>query len=228
MNSEIDNTESLLRDSKSKEYEQNDFTVVNAYIDSLAYNQKAKIKQISFANKANRLKIIILSLIALLIVSVCLLFWVLSAKGLALTTTAKFNATTSSATSFENIRSAAKTRLKAEAPTVVELVQPPVVSVDRNFIIFESFNDDQNKLDNINSVTTGYQYSNSEEEFPSYQFCYARGNKVMGNARIRINVAKFSGGKIFPHEMNNDGLKQANISQDTFKKLINYCRFESQ
>jgi hypothetical protein len=25
-----------------------------------------------------------------------------------------------------------------------------------------------------------------------------------------------------------NGLEQANISQDTFKKLINYCRFESQ
>jgi hypothetical protein len=63
---------------------------------------------------------------------------------------------------------------------------------------------------------------------PSYQFCYARGIKVLGNTEIQIDVARFSEGKITQNEMDNEGLKQANITRATFEKLIDYCGFKSQ
>ena len=83
-------------------------------------------------------------------------------------------------------------------------------------------------MDNISSIVTGYKYSNSEEEFPSNQYCVARGTKVLVNSGVRIDVATLSYGKITQHVMDNEGLKQANITQAMFEKLIDYCGFKSQ
>ena len=228
MNSNLDNGDAPVKVSGTKEYVYNNFDVLNAYIDSLVNSQTAKIKQTAFVNKANRLKIVILFLTALLIVSACLLFWVMSAKGLALTNTTKSSEITSSVLNLETTRAAAQTRLKARETNSKTPQRPAAIPVVRNFTIFETVNGDQNELENISSVTTGYQYSNSEEEFPSSQFCYARGIKVLGNTRIRINVANLSHDKITRYEIDNDGLRQANISRATFEKLIDYCGFKSQ
>jgi len=228
MNSNLENGDAPVKVSSSKEYVYNNFDVLNAYIDSLVDSQTAKIKQTAFINKTNRLKIIILSLISLLIVSVCLFFWVLSAKGLALTNTNDSNEVTAPVLDLETTRAAALTRLEARKNSAKALELPAATPVVRDFTIFETINGDQNELENISSVTTGYKYSNSEEEFPSSQFCYARGTKVLGNAVVQIDVAKLSYGKITQYEIDNDGLKQANISRATFEKLIDYCGFKSQ
>ena len=228
MNPNLDNDDERLATAGSKEYVRNNFDILNAYIEGLIDNQAAKIKQTAFVNKANRLKIIILSLVALLIVSVCLLLWVMSAKGLALSNTTKSNEITSPVLNLETTRAAALTRLTARETSSQTLQRPASITIVRDFTIFETVNGDQNELENISSVVTGYKYSNSEEEFPSYQFCYARGIKVLGNTEIQIDVARFSDGKITQHDMDNDGLKQANISRATFEKLINYCGFKSQ
>ncbi|MDA7709262.1 hypothetical protein N8829_01185 [bacterium] len=228
MSSNLENGDVPVKASGSKEYVYNNFDVLNAYIGSLVDSQAAKIKQTAFINKTNRLKIIILSLISLLIISVCLFFWVLSAKGLALTNTNDSNEVTAPVLDLETTRAAALTRLEARKNSAKALELPAATPVVRDFTIFETINGDQNELENISSVTTGYKYSNSEEEFPSSQFCYARGTKVLGNAVVRINVAKLSYGKITQYEMDNDGLRQANISRATFEKLIDYCGFKSQ
>ena len=228
MNSNLENGDAPVKVSSSKEYVYNNFDVLNAYIDRLVNSQAAKIKQTAFVNKTNRLKIIILSLTSLLIISVCLFFWVLSAKGLALTNTTDSNEVTAAVLDLETTRSAALTRLEERKNSAKALELPAAIPVVRDFTIFETINGDQNELENISSVTTGYKYSNSEEEFPSSQFCYARGTKVLGNAVVQIDVAKLSYGKITQYEIDNDGLKQANISRATFEKLIDYCGFKSQ
>lgn len=228
MNSNLENGDAFVKVSGSKEYVYNNFDVLNAYIDSLVDSQAAKIKQTAFVNKTNRLKITILSLISLLIISVCLFFWVLSAKGLALTNTTKSNEVTAPVLDLETTRAAALTRLEAQENSSKALELTAAIPVVRDFTIFETVNGVQNGLDNISSIVTGYKYSNSEEVFPSYQFCYARGIKVLGNTEIQIDVAKFSDGKVTQQVMDNDGLKQANISRATFEKLIDYCGFKSQ
>jgi hypothetical protein len=228
MNSNLDNGDAPVKVSGTKEYVYNNFDVFNAYIDSLVNSQTAKIKQTAFVNKANRLKIVILFLIALLIVSACLLFWVMSAKGLALTNTTKSSEITSSVLNLKTTRAAAQTRLKARETSSKTPERPAAIPVVRDFTIFETVNGVQNGLDNISSIVTGYKYSNSEEVFPSYQFCYARGIKVLGNTEIQIDIARFSEGKITKHVIDNNGLNQANISRATFEKLIDYCGFKSQ
>ena len=228
MNSNLDNGDAPVKVSGTKEYEYNNYDVLNAYIDSLVNSQAAKIKQTAFVNKTNRLKITILSLISLLIISICLFFWVLSAKGLVLTNTTKSNEVTAPVLDLETTRAAALTRLETRENSSKALQLPAAIPVVRDFTIFETVNGVQNGLDNISSIVTGYKYSNSEEVFPSYQFCYARGIKVLGNTEIQIDVARFSEGKITQYEIDNDGLKQANISRATFEKLIDYCGFKSQ
>jgi hypothetical protein len=228
MNSNLENGDAPVKVSSSKEYVYNNFDVLNAYIDSLVNSQAAKIKQTAFVNKTNRLKITILSLISLLIISICLFFWVLSAKGLVLTNNTMYNEVTAPVLDLETTRAAALTRLEARETSSKTPERSAAIPVVRNFTIFETVNGDQNELENISSVTTGYQYSNSEEEFPSSQFCYARGIKVLGNTRIRIDVANLSHDNIIRYEMDNDGLRQANISRATFEKLIDYCGFKSQ
>ena len=228
MNSNLENGDAPVKVSSSKEYVYNNFDVLNAYIDSLVDSQTAKIKQTAFMDKTNRLKIIILFLIVLLIISVCLFFWVMSTKGLVLTNNTKSNEVTAPVLDLEATRAAALTQLEERENTSKVLELPAAIPVVRDFIIFETINGDQNELENISSVTTGYEFSNSEEEFPSSQFCYARGIKVLGNTRIRIDVANLSHDNIIRYEMDNDGLRQANISRATFEKLIDYCGFKSQ
>ena len=161
-------------------------------------------------------------------ISICLFFWVLSAKGLVLTNTSMSNEVTAPVLDLETTRAAALTRLEARETSSKTPERSAAISVVRNFTIFETVNGVQNGLDNISSIVTGYKFSNSEEVFPSYQFCYARGIKVLGNTEIQIDVARFSEGKITQHVMDNDGLKQANISRATFEKLIDYCGFKRQ
>ena len=228
MNSNLENGDAPVKVSSSKEYVYTNFDVLNVYIDSLVNSQAAKIKQTAFVNKTNRLKITILSLISLLIISICLFFWVLSAKGLVLTSTTMSNEVTAPVLDLKTTRAAALMQLEARETSSKTPEPSAAIPVVRNFTIFETVNGDQNELENISSVTTGYQYSNSEEEFPSSQFCYARGIKVLGNTRIRIDVANLSHDNIIRYEMDNDGLRQANISRATFEKLIDYCGFKSQ
>lgn len=147
---------------------------------------------------------------------------------MVLTNTTKSNEVTAPFLDLETTRAAALTRLEARETSPKTPERPAAIPVVRNFTIFETVNGDENELENISSVTTGYQYSNSEEEFSSSQYCYARGIKVLGNTRIRIEIANLSRDKITRYEMDNEGLRQANISRATFEKLIDYCGFKSQ
>lgn len=226
MNRNLNDQDSPAVSNSRKEYVHNNFDVFNAYIDSLVDSQAAKVERAIFISTTNRLKTIILSLIALLIVSVCLSLWVLSARALTLSSTVVPGSSAAADPDLRTIAKLAKARLQGQKTNILTLGQPAAVPVVRDFTIFETFSDDQNNLENISSVTTGYKYSNSEEDFPSYQFCYARGSKVMGNTEIRIDIARFSYGEITHHEIDDDGLSEANISRATFEKLINYCSFK--
>ena len=82
------------------------------------------------------------------------------------------------------------------------------------------------ELRNIKSVTTGFKYSQSDDERPRHQYCYAHTTKSIGNSNLRVDVANFLKGKLQPIIIDEKSLSEFNITRITFEQLVDYCQFD--
>ena len=67
-----------------REYVRHDFTVLNAYVDGLVEKEAARVQQNLYLQASYKLKLIILTLVALLVLSLCVSVWILSNKSVTL------------------------------------------------------------------------------------------------------------------------------------------------
>ena len=226
MNSKLNNTDATTKTIVAKEYMQNDFTVFNAYMDGLVNNQAAQIEHNGFVRKTHQLKLFILFLIALLILSGSAFFWILSSKSTSLQFFMASDRNITSEVAVEKVRAKAQSKLDEKIAEDLKSTAPNLVTIIRDFTIFETVKVNASELDNILSVTTGSKFLTSDNKLPSHQYCYANGTKMLGNANIRIDVASFINGRPKPELIDDKGLEELNIRRQTFEKLIDYCRFE--
>ena len=219
----------LVRPKVVKEYIHHDFTVFNAYIDGLVDKEAASVKHNLYLDKANRLKIFIFILIATLILTICVFFWILSSKTIALIPAVNTDLNVSARSERDAARTVAQIILKAK-PTVGvgPGSQDETVKVDiiRDFTIFETVIPDLAELRNIKSVITGFKYSQSDDERPTHQYCYAHTTKSIGNSNLRVDVANFLKGKLQPIIIDEKSLSEFNITRITFEQLVDYCQFD--
>ena len=65
-----------------REYVHHDFTVLNAYVDGLVEKEAARVQQNLYLQASYKLKLIVLTLVALLVLSLCVFVWILSNQSL--------------------------------------------------------------------------------------------------------------------------------------------------
>ena len=218
---------------KTITYVQNDFSSLNSFINALVEQDTAKVKQLHFKLEESKLRRVIIVLIISLLLSLSALIF-LSIIKLQSLTIGTVNNTTLSDNAFSSTQSAAVKKL-AQMQTIPN--QPsdnqrskggvsqnnPKVLLD--YTLFETVYVPAELFPNIQSVTTGFKFSNSTDKKPNVQHCYGTSLERYGNKFVTIALARYEKTKLKPATITNDELNELSLTKLEFNQLQNYCKF---
>jgi hypothetical protein len=218
---------------KQVSYVQNDYSPLNSFIDVMIENDKAKVKQINAKIEAHKLrKVIILLLICLLLLLSALIgLAIFKVKSLTFET---INSENINQKNFDDTKSAALKKLaelkitnaqSGERSKSIKNVTTNTPEVIIDYTLFETIGTPKNLFPSIQSVTTGFKFSNSEDENPSFQHCYGTSVERYGNRFVNVALARFENGTLKPETITADELSQLNLTELEFKDLRRYCKF---
>jgi S1-C subfamily serine protease len=216
---------------RSKEYIANDFSIFNKYADGLIARDGLYTRFRWNEVWQSRLKIAIFSLIALLIVvAILFLVWklideepIISGVGVSTTTQPQIQYIPIPVPD-PNLSEVIEKQIIIEVPKYIPIEIPGGKDVVTNFTLFRKKY--ETGLPHITRVITGLEFASSEDTFPIKQWCYANGEKQVGNAPVRIDIGRVAG----TEELNWDSITQsqaneAGISEQTFVQLKSLCLF---
>jgi len=215
---------------KQFSYVQNDYSPLNSFIDTMIEQDKAKVKQLHAKSEEYKLrKVIILLLICLLLSLSALIglsiFKVKSLKFKTVDINEKiFDDTKSDAVKKLTQLKSANAQSNSKAAPINRVVSNSS-DVVLDYTLFETTNAPKSFFSTIQSVTTGFKFSNSEDENPSLQHCYATTTERFGNKFVTVALARLENGTLKPANITAKELSQLNLTELEFKELRRYCKF---
>ena len=211
---------------KGTEYIASDFSVFNAYSDGLIDRDRSYTGFRSTELLRLRIKTLLLAILGGLIVIILLFFIYNLIKGNSI-----FSGPTTTKTVVEyipvpdpTISEVIEKQVIVKVPQYIPVEIPSKEGVVTNFNIFQSI--EPPNAQGVKSVTTGAEFASSKVNFPTHQWCYGVGKKMVSNKSLDFNIAKVVG-RNAPVKSTMTALQasEAGVSVKTFSRLFQYCQF---
>jgi S1-C subfamily serine protease len=211
---------------KGTEYTASDFSVFNAYSDGLIKRDSAYTGFRITELLRLRIKTVLLALLGAL-VAVILLFFIYN----LINGNSIFSGPVKTKTIVKYIpvpdpsmSKVIEKQVIVQVPQYIPVEIPSKEGVVTDFTIFQSI--DPPNAPGVLSVKTGAAFSSSKSTYPTRQWCYGVGEKMVANQRIHFDIARVEG-RNAPVKAPMTGLQasEAGISIKTFSRLFQYCQF---
>ena len=215
------------------EYVSSDYTLFNAFIEARIEKEKALFNELDDQKKDRTLRRL------LLITIICAIFTASASFGVFMLTIRK------NFSLYQQLPTSSELTLDIQVPrdqisklandvsksvsnlSIVGNSSHQVAETVLDFTIFHTINLESGRFEGVEDVTTGYKYPSSASKEPSYQYCYAKTTKVIGNRNVTLSLAaKHSEDQPQREKLDHKTLSEVGISHATAKELFNFCRFK--
>ena len=211
---------------KSIEYTASDFSIFNAYSDGLIERDRAYTGFRLTELLRLRIKTALLALLGALIAVILLFFIYNLIKGNSI-----FSGPITTKTIVEyvpvpdpSISEVIEKQVIVHVPKYIPVEIPSKEGVVTNFNIFQSI--EPQNAPGVSSITTGAEFASSKSKFPTSQWCYGVGEKMVTNSAVQFDIAKVTGRNApVKVPMTETQAREAGITVKTFARLFQYCQF---
>jgi S1-C subfamily serine protease len=213
-------------EKKGTEYTASDFSIFNSYADGLINRDRAYTGFRITELLRLRIKTILLAVLGGLIAVILLLFIYNLINGNSI-----FSGPVTTRTIVEyvpvpdpTVSEIIEKQVIVEVPQYIPIEIPSREGVVTNFNIFQSF--EPPSAPGVVIVETGAAFASSKTTFPTEQWCYGVGEKMVANQQVHFDIASVTGrGRPVKATMTEQQAREAGITVRTFSRLFQYCQF---
>lgn len=211
---------------KGAEYIASDFSVFNAYADGLINRDRAYTGFRITELLRLRIKTALLAILGFLIALILIFFIFNLIKGNSI-----FSGPVTTQTIVEyvpvpdpSLSEVIEKQVIVQVPQYIPVEIPSKEGVVTNFNIFQSIKPPNSP--GVLQVETGAEFSSSKNTYPTSQWCYGVGEKMVANKQVHFDIARVNG-RNSPVRATMTELQagEAGISTKTFSRLFQYCQF---
>ncbi|MBT5653931.1 MAG: serine protease, partial [Alphaproteobacteria bacterium] len=211
---------------KGAEYTASDFSVFNAYADGLINRDRAYTGFRITELLRLRIKTALLAILGFLITVILIFFIYNLFKGNSI-----FSGPVTTRTVVEyvpvpdpSLSEVIEKQVIVQVPQYIPVEIPSKEGVVTNFNIFQSV--EPSNAPGVLVIKTGAAFSSSKSTFPTNQWCYGVGEKMVANQQVNFNIANVDGRSApVKSRMTEVQASEAGISIKTFSRLFQYCQF---
>lgn len=105
--------------------------------------------------------------------------------------------------------------------------QVPAASIVTNYNMFKNANVPQFADYGFTEVTTGWKYTDSESNYPEYQYCYIQKVGIGRTAKLRADIAEISKEGEYISNIDSRLAIELSVPQDALNQAEGYCQWAS-